>query len=172
MKKSIFTFVISFLMLSFYANGQKFPNLDKSPADIAYHREDNRPVIKVIYSRPAKKDRTVFGELVPYGKIWRTGANEATEIKFFEEVTFGGKKIKAGTYSLFSIPEKDEWTIVINSDTDIWGAYGYNEKNDVARFTVKTAKTAEAVENFAITFEANKMILAWENTKVEIAIED
>jgi len=172
MKKSTIAVFIGFCLISLGVSAQKIPALDKSPADIAYHREDNKPVVKVVYSRPAKRERVIFGELVPFGKVWRTGANEATEVKFFKDVTFGGKKVKAGTYSLFTIPEKEEWTIILNSDTDVWGAYSYNEKNDVVRFKVKTAKTDQTVEYFTITFAEENMVLAWDNTKVEISIED
>ena len=82
------------------------------------------------------------------------------------------EKVKAGTYSLFTIPEKGEWTIILNKDTDVWGAYGYNEKNDVARVKAKTASLSDAVENFAITFSGENMVIAWDKTKVEIPIKD
>ena len=86
----------------------ELPELDKSPADIAYFRKSKKdaPVAKVIYSRPQKKDRKIFGELVPFGKVWRTGANESTEIDFYKDGTFGGKPVKAGRYSLFTIPNE------------------------------------------------------------------
>src|SRR5688572_15935241 len=111
------------IMLFFFAailtvNAQDLPGLDPSPADIAYLREGDRrsaPVAKVIYGRPLKKGRTMLGGVEKYGAVWRTGANETTEIKLFRPVTFGDKQIPAGTYSLYSIPGKDEWTIIINS---------------------------------------------------------
>ncbi len=153
---------------------QDFPGLDKSPVDIsAYPRRGADRVIKVVYSRPQKNDRVVFGgELVPYGKVWRTGANEATEITFYKEVKLGGTTVKAGTYSLFTIPEKDSWTIILNSDLNQWGAYAYKESADVLRHTVPAQKTASPVEAFAIIFEKTDqgadMLMAWDDTMVRV----
>lgn len=159
------------------APAQKLPGLDQSPADISYLRDDGRrstPVIKVTYGRPQKKGRTMLGDKEPYGKVWRTGANETTEIKLFRDVTFGSTKISAGTYSLYTIPEKDEWTIIFNSKLDTWGAYEYDESKDVVRFKVPAGKTDSEVEAFTIAFDGGKgkgtMMLAWENTLVKIPV--
>lgn len=155
--------------------------LDRSPLDIAYfpdnfahdRRGDEKAVVRVIYSRPQKKGREIFGSQVKYGKVWRTGANEAAEIKFYQDVTIVGKKVSAGTYSLFTIPGEKEWTIIINSDLDYWGAYSYKEQNDVLRTTVKSKKMEGSVEAFTIQFDTggNKqavMKLAWDQTLVEV----
>jgi hypothetical protein len=157
---------------------QKFPGLDPSPADITYFRPDGRnadPVIKVIYSRPAKKGRTMLGGTEAYGKVWRTGANETTEIKLFKDVTFGDKTLKAGTYSLYTIPDKNEWTLIFNSKLDTWGAYAYDQSKDVARVTVAAGKSESEVENFTIMFDGKDdsavMILAWENTMVKVPLK-
>jgi hypothetical protein len=171
------------------AFGQKFTDLDKSPMDISYYPHNfshdrkfapaligsDPAIIKVIYSRPAKKDRDVFGKLLPFGKVWRAGANEETEIKFYRDLSFGGKMIKAGTYALFVIPESTEWTIILNNDLDQWGAYSYQEKNDVARFKVPVTKSGSPIENFSIVFEKAdennaKMFMGWDNTLVMIPI--
>ena len=160
---------------------QDFRGPDESPMDMAYYPDnfahDRKPgdkaVIKVTYSRPKKNGREIFGKLVPYDKVWRTGANEATEIKFYQDVEFGGMKLKAGTYSLFTIPGKKEWTIILNSDLDYWGAYSYNDKNDVLRISVPAMELNSTVENFTIQFE-NKgdkegiMNLAWDKTVVKV----
>ena len=164
--------------------GQAFRGLDKSPLDIAYfpdhfahdRKEGQKALVKVVYSRPHKNNRELFGDLVPYGKIWRTGANEATEIKFYEDATVGGKKIKKGTYSLFTIPEKERWTIIFNSDLDYWGAYTYSEKNDILRVTAQSEKIENEMANFTIQFkedEKNKatMVMTWGNTLVKVPIE-
>lgn len=101
--------VLLLFVLSEEVTAQKFPGVDASPADIAYFRPDGRnadPVIKVIYGRPSKKGRTMLGGVEAYGKVWRTGANETTEIKLYKDVTFGDKTLKAGTYSLYTIPDK------------------------------------------------------------------
>ncbi|MCU0356472.1 MAG: DUF2911 domain-containing protein [Cyclobacteriaceae bacterium] len=157
---------------------QKITGLDASPADIAYFRPGGRnadPLIKVIYSRPAKKGRTMLGGTEAYGKVWRTGANETTEIKLFKDVTFGDKLIKAGTYSLYSIPDKNEWTIIFNTKLDTWGAYAYDEKADIARIKVPAGKTDEEAEYFTIMFDGTGdkavMILAWENTLVKVPLK-
>ena len=184
MNKLIF-FAVFLSVASFTTQGQSvsWRGLDRSPLDYAYF-PDNYPhdrqanqkaVVRVIYSRPQKKGRDVFGGMVPYGKVWRTGANENPEIKFYQNVTLGGKKVKAGTYSLFAIPGKNEWTIIVNNDLDYWGAYNYKEQNDVVRVTGKTKKLDDVVEAFTIQFAAdgdNKTImkLAWDKTMVEVPI--
>ncbi len=181
--KSIF--IVALFLSSLSAGyAQKFRGLDKSPLDIAYYPDnfahDRKPgdkaLVKVVYSRPQRNNREIFGALVPYGKVWRTGANEATEIEFYEDAVVGGKKIKKGTYSLFTIPEKDSWTIVFNSDLDFWGAYTYSEKNDVLRVTGKPESISDEVESFTIQFagdQKNKavMVLAWGNTAVKVPME-
>lgn len=160
------------------SEAQKFPGLDPSPADIAYFRPDGRnadPVIKITYGRPSKKGRTMLGGVEVYGKVWRTGANETTEIKLYKEVTFGDKTLKAGTYSLYTIPDKNEWTIIFNSKLDTWGAYAYDESKDVARIKVPAGKTEAEVESFTIMFDGKDdkaaMILAWENTLIKVPLK-
>lgn len=160
------------------SNAQKLPGLDPSPADIAYFRPDGRntdPVIKVTYGRPSKKGRTLLGGTEPYGKVWRTGANETTEIKLYKDVTFGDKTVKAGTYSLYSIPDKTEWTIIINSKLDTWGAFAYDESKDVARIKVPAGKPDSEIESFTIAFDGKDdkavMILGWENTLVRVPLK-
>ena len=169
------TLIACAILCSEGVSAQKFPDLDKSPADIAYLRgKDKLPVVKVIYGRPQKKGRKVFGDLEQFGKVWRTGANEATEIKFFKDVKIGDKDVKAGTYSLFSIPDSSTWTMIINTETDIWGAYTYNKEKDVLRTVVKTQTLPTVVEAFSIIFKENEtggnLILAWDKTMVELPI--
>ena len=172
MKKSILSAIaFAFIMLlSTDVNAQKFAGLDKSPADISFYRTArNAPAIaKVVYSRPQLKGRDM-SSLAPNGKVWRTGANESTEITFYQDVTFGGKAVKAGTYSLFTIPGDKEWTVILNADTGGWGAYGYNEANDVARVS-GSVSSGDAVEAFAIAFADGKMHMAWGTTRVAVAI--
>lgn len=130
--------------------------------------------VKITYSRPHKRGRTVFGELVPYGKIWRTGANEATELTTTGDIKLAGQEVPAGTYALFAIPEKDKWTIVLNSELGQWGAYRYDEEKDVLRFEVPTKELPVTYEPFTIEFEqtANDVALKmmWDNTGVEIPV--
>ncbi|NJW55536.1 DUF2911 domain-containing protein, partial [Salinimicrobium oceani] len=111
-----------------------FSKLDVSPMDVVLFRgENNEPLARVLYSRPQTRDREIFGKLVPYGEVWRTGANEATEITLYNDLMVGDKTIKKGTYTLFTIPKEKEWTIVLNNSTNIWGAYDYHVEKDVAR---------------------------------------
>ncbi|MFJ1365863.1 DUF2911 domain-containing protein [Capnocytophaga canimorsus] len=132
--------------------------------------------ISVDYSRPGVRERKIFGELVPYGKIWRAGANEATSIKFGQDVLFGGKPTKSGTYAIFITPQEKEWTVVLNYDADAWGAYSYdpNENAIEIKVPVETQKTLQ--ERLEYSFEdmtENKvnLIIKWEYVKVAIPIE-
>lgn len=177
--KVLFLLIFS-ILLSEAAVAQKFPPLDSSPSDVAYLRENGRksaPVAKVVYGRPQKKGRTMLGGTEAFGKVWRLGANETTEIKLFRDVTFGDKVVKAGTYSLYAIPNATEWTIIFNSKLDTWGAYEYEEGKDVVRFNVPAGKTDAEVEAFTILFdEANgsgksTMNIGWENTLVKVPVK-
>jgi hypothetical protein len=190
MKKTLLLLFLSGLII-IEANAQKLRGIDKSPMDMAYYPDnfahdrkfapkligDMPTIVRITYSRPAKKEREVFGtKIVPYGEVWRLGANESTEIKFYQDVTIQGKKVKAGTYSLFAIPTATEWTIILNNDLDFWGAYSYNKDNDVLRISVPTKKTDEVVENFSIQCikgindKETTMKMAWDMTLVEIPI--
>ena len=174
--KKLFTLAI--VVMAFLAaptaTAQKFAGLQKSPTDIAYAKTDRsaKPTMKVIYSRPLKKGRTLFGKLVSYDKVWRTGADEATEIKLMQDYKLGNTTIKAGTYSLFTIPGEKEWTIILNSDLDDWGAYAYKEANDVARIKVPVAQGKEELEAFSIAFKpvdaGYHLVMGWGNTRVEV----
>jgi len=173
MKKSTLFSTIAFafmMLLSSNVNAQKFPGLDVSPLDLAaYPSRGADKVIKVFYSRPQLKGRTIGTDLAPYGKLWRTGANDATEIIIFSDVKFGDKVVKAGTYSLFTIPNEKEWTIIISSDTNNWATSGYKESNEVARITVPATKGDESIEAFAITFdEKGTMHMGWGNIRVAV----
>ncbi|WP_343694519.1 DUF2911 domain-containing protein [Flavobacterium sp.] len=161
----------------------KFAPLDASPVDISYFpnkavkfkKGDNpNPVIKVIYSRPSVKGRTIFGDLTKFGEVWRVGANENTEIKFYKAVTIDGKNIPAGTYSLFAIPEKDKWTIIINKELDLWGAYPYDESKDVVRVSVPVKPVSTVIEALSIAFTAQgnvaNLVIGWDKTTVELPI--
>ena len=176
-------FLLPALFAGLLAPAQSLRGLDKSPLDIAYFPDNFAPdrkageagVVKVTYSRPQKNGRDLFGAKVPYGKVWRTGANESTEIKVYQDITFGGKTLKAGTYSLFSLPGEQEWEIILNADLDYWGAYSSNAENDLLRVAVPAISTEETVEAFTIQFQAGeagqaRMILAWDQTRVEVQI--
>lgn len=131
--------------------------------------------IEISYSRPSMRGRKIFGDLVPYNKVWRTGANAATKIKIGEDMEIGGQKIKAGEYAMYTIPNKDKWEVILNTGTGNWGAYGYAKDNDVARFFIKPSTMENFVQTFTIsitdiTFTTCKIELAWERTKIVIPV--
>ncbi len=150
----------------------------KSPAPSPY--SELKQVVGVTefsvkYSRPGMKGREIYGELVPYGKVWRTGANAPTKIAFDSEVTFAGSTVPAGEYVLFTIPTEDEWTVIVYGDTDVASAGAYDSKNDVARVTVEPVELSSAVENFTIGFddlsdESATLFLDWSNVRVPVEV--
>ncbi|MEC5394408.1 DUF2911 domain-containing protein [Bergeyella sp. RCAD1439] len=132
--------------------------------------------IIVDYGRPGVKGRTVFGGLVPYGKVWRAGANASTKITFGQAVDFGGQEVSAGTYGLFIIPEEKEWTLVLNKDFQQWGAYAYDEKQDVVRVKVPVRRLDALQEWFTIEVEpsgehAVELVMAWERSSVGVSVK-
>ena len=176
--------LVGLLGFSVGVEAQTFRGLDKSPMDIAYFPDhfahDRKPgdqaIIRVVYSRPQANGREVMGTLVPYGEVWRTGANEAPEIKLYQDVTIDGKTLAAGTYSLFTLPEKDAWTIIFNKDLDYWGAYQYNQEQDVLRVSAPAKTRDEPLEAFSIQFEKGPdntavMHLGWGNEVASLPIQ-
>ncbi len=131
--------------------------------------------LKIIYGQPQKKGRAVFGGLVPYGQVWRTGANEATELTVTTDILINGLELKAGTYSLFTIPGESKWTIILNADLGLWGAYNYNPKRDVLRFEIVPVTTTEVTDFFTIGIDPNnnraEIFLLWDRTKVSIPLQ-
>jgi len=181
MKRLMLIGFFALLSLGALAQEVKFPALDSSPADIAYFpvnvakaKDDSSPLIRAVYSRPAKKGREIFGVLEQFGKVWRVGANESTEIKFYRPVVINNKKIKAGAYSLFAIPNKDSWTVIINSQTDKWGAFTYNQAKDILRVEVPVKNLPKPIELLSIAFTPKDngatLIIAWDSTSVELPI--
>jgi hypothetical protein len=131
--------------------------------------------ITLNYSRPNVKGRKIFGAMEPYGTVWRTGANSATIISFTEPVKIDGKELSAGDYGLFTIPGREEWTVILNKSSKQWGSYEYKEAEDVLRVKVKPIKLKDKVETFTIQFAdvyptSAKLQLMWENTAVNIEL--
>jgi hypothetical protein len=132
--------------------------------------------ITIDYSRPSVKGRKIFGDLVPFGKVWRTGANKITSIRFDDEVLVNGTAVKAGSYGLYTIPTATEWTVILNTDDKQWGSYGYDEKKDVYRFKVKPSQSKSFVEQMAIEIEGINpttadIAIKWENTEAKFRVE-
>ena len=177
MKNLIFTFAFFLIALisSLQLTAQNFKDLDKSPMDVvafpsSYKISDK--IVKVIYSRPQLKGRSLV-KLAPPEKIWRTGANEAVEITFYKDVIFGGKVLKSGTYSLFTIPSlKGDWTVIINRARNVWGSYYYKQDQDVVRVSGKTTKTEENIEAFSMMFDKDMTLkMGWGKTVVSVSIK-
>jgi hypothetical protein len=126
--------------------------------------------VKINYNQPQARGREIMGGLVPYGKVWRTGANEATTVEFDKDVKIEGKDLAAGKYALFTIPGKDEWVVIFNKEVKQWGAYKYEDSKDALRVNVKPGKTSSFVETFTIGTTADAINLQWENTLVPIKV--
>ncbi|MFY0625147.1 MAG: DUF2911 domain-containing protein [Reichenbachiella sp.] len=144
---------------------QKASPAKSSTADV------NGNSVTIRYSSPSVKGRTIWGGLVPYDKVWRTGANEATVIEVSKDCKMGGKDVKAGTYTLFTIPKEGDWTVILNSVLGQWGAYKYDKSKDVARFSAKT-NVAEPTEMFDISVEDSGVVtMTWDKLSASFEIK-
>ncbi|RBL93225.1 DUF2911 domain-containing protein [Chitinophaga flava] len=184
-KAIIFAFALGLFAANAGAQDKKLPPLDASPMDMAYYPpmypyvvkvkgEPGTLVARVIYSRPQTKGREIFGNLEEYGKIWRLGANEATEIEFFRPVTIAGKSIPKGRYTMYAIPTEKTWTIIINKETDIWGAFKYDQRKDVVRTALPVVALDTPIDAFTMVFEKGEpganLIIAWDKVSVSLPI--
>lgn len=171
MKKLLLT---TFLALSVAAYSQ-FTLPAASPRQ-KVEQQFSMSKITVDYGRPGVKDRKIFGELVPFGKVWRAGANSSTKITFEQSINFGGKIVPAGTYGLFVIPTEKEWKVILNKDAQQWGAYEFDEKLNVIDVTVPVQKLAEKQEWFVIELNPVddslvNLVMKWDFTKVELPMK-
>src|SRR5690606_6293300 len=172
MKKLLFT---AFLAVSVSAYSQWAAPIASPKQTI--EQQFSLSKISVEYGRPSVKGRKIFGELVPYNKVWRAGANTATKITFGQNVNFGGKIINAGSYSLFVVPMEKEWKIILNSVADQWGAYEYNEKMNIAEIAVPVQKLNDKQETLEISFEpvddhAINLFIKWDNSQALVPIKE
>ncbi len=162
--------IVALLVVAFFV--LRSVTKSNSPEAVAQF-DQNGFTVQVNYCRPYKKNRSIFGGLIPYGEVWRTGANEATVIKFGQDVTVAGQPVKAGTYSLWTIPSQQGWIVIINSETGQWGT-SYNPKLDVLRAPVSIRSLSSPAEQFGITFvpEGNgtNMLLSWDTTEAVVPI--
>ncbi|MBC7903407.1 MAG: DUF2911 domain-containing protein [Gemmatimonadaceae bacterium] len=128
--------------------------------------------MKVAYGQPSKKGRVIFGGLEPYGKLWRTGANEATEITFAKDVVFGGQAVKAGTYTLFTVPGEKEWEVILNSQLGQNGAWQYDKykDKDFVKVKVPAKKLDSVVEKLTLRFANPGLVIEWDETQVAVPI--
>ncbi len=174
MKKQLAIAFASALLCFSQVDAQSIPFPQPSPGtNISQNFATSK--IELNYSRPSARGRKVFGDVVPFGKFWRTGANSATVITFGEDVTINGTEVKAGKYGLLSFPNATEWIIVLTKDLTVSSEDAYKQENDVARFTVKTENLNDYVETFTIEFTNMRndkvdIMLKWENTAVRLSV--
>lgn len=166
-------FLFALLYTSNEVAAQEFPKLDTSPLDMVIARDtDKSPLLRVIYSRPQKRDRVVFGNLVPFDKVWRTGANEATELEVYKTLKIGDEMLSAGTYTLYTMPGEDMWTVIINKETNTWGAYSYKEELDAVRIEVPSKNAAATIESLSMAFKPTEdgvsLMIGWDDRFVEV----
>jgi Protein of unknown function (DUF2911) len=185
MKKLLLALSLFIFSANFIIAQSKLPPVDKSPMDMSYY-PNGYPVLKIqdkptdplaariIYSRPQKNGRTIFGDLLEYGKVWRMGANEATEIEFYQTVKINNTKIKKGRYTMYCIPYADKWTVIVNKETDTWGSFKYDSKKDLVKMDVPVQKQTEITEAFAMAFEKSatgaNLVIAWDDVQVSLPI--
>ena len=174
------------LIFAFYvAQAQKPTDLDKSPMDMSYWpmnyptskmagKAKDMPLARIIYGRPLKNGRTIFGGINRYDELWRLGANEATELELFRNVKIGGKLVAKGRYTMYCIPSENKWTLIVNKDNYSWGHFTYDSKKDVVRTDVDIDKTDEVIEAFTIYFDDTKtganLVFLWDNVKAVLPI--
>lgn len=156
--KNYLTIILSLFILGTSAQEQKKLLSPKVSSENEY--------IKITYGQPSKRGRIIFGGLVPLDSVWRTGANEATEITFKHDAIFGGKKVKAGTYTLFTIPSKDYWEVILNKQLGQWGAYEYEKyrRRNVLRTKVPVYELEKELEKFTITVKKDAVSFEWDRT--------
>jgi hypothetical protein len=175
MKTTLKVIICSFILLPFLSFGQQIQMPQASPT-AKISQKVGLTDVTIDYSRPSTKGRKIFGELVPFGEVWRTGANAATTITISTEAKFEGNSVPAGTYAIYSIPGREKWSIIISKNTKLWGAVGYNAEDDVVRFSIKPSKVKEHHETMEISFEdmtdtGTFIAIKWENTKVRFKLD-
>ncbi len=172
--KSILTLILAFTTLGVYSQSDEYPYPSLSPKGTITQIVGNT-TISIEYERPSARKREVFGNLVPWNKVWRTGAGHCTKISFEKNVVVGGQNIDAGKYSLFTIPNEKEWIVIINRDTTLYGSYNYDLRKDVARFVSIPEKTNRFYEtlNFDIEIIPNnaKIVISWAHTQLSFDVE-
>lgn len=158
------------------ASAQQQLNLPRPSPNATVTQTIGVTEVSIHYSRPGIKGRTIWGGLVPYGEVWRTGANENTTITFGTPVKIGGTELPAGTYGLQTIPTQDQWTVIFSKDAELWGAFDYKPEHDALRIQVKPRPSANPVERMRFSFEdvtdnSAEVVLAWEKLEVPFTVE-
>jgi hypothetical protein len=179
LRKPFFAILFFGVLMGLPAHAQKVikPKPKASPLCMAtFLNEEVGIYLKVTYGQPNKNGRDIFGSLVPFGKIWRTGANEATEFTTTKDIKLDKKTLKAGTYTIFSVPDKDKWVVIFNSSLGQWGSYKYDEikNNNVLQIEIPVEKGEDEYEGFTIQFEQTKkgadLVFLWDKTRIAVPI--
>jgi hypothetical protein len=180
-----FAIIVLLFACNFSIAQQRPTELDKSPLDVSYYpanypilkireQANGEPLARILYSRPQKKGRSIFGEEVKYNEVWRLGANESTEIELFKNAVIGGKKINKGRYAMYCIPTATKWTILLNKENFSWGSFTYKPEKDVARIDVPVQQNNDNTEAFTMYFEGSNgnanIIMMWDDLKVAVPI--
>ncbi len=176
MKKTLAIAALVVFVFTTLVLAQQDKSKRPSPPESAQCKFSNGKTVKVDYSSPRMKGRKIYGGLVPYGEVWRTGANEATTFVTDTNLTVGEKDVPTGNYTIFTVPSQDKWTLIINKKTGEWGIPYKYEADELARVDMKVSKTASPVENFTISFDQKGdscvMNLDWENTRASVDIKE
>ncbi len=182
--KQLITTLSFFLVIAGSAQ-QKPTELDKSPMDMSYWpanypilkmsgKAKDQPMARIIYGRPMKNGRIIFGGIIKYNEMWRLGANEATEIETFRTLNIAGKILPKGRYTIYCLPTENKWTVIINKDNFCWGNFTYDTKKDITRTDIDLEKNTESVEAFTIYFDETKnganLIFLWDDIKTSLPI--
>ncbi|MEI8073458.1 MAG: DUF2911 domain-containing protein [Bacteroidota bacterium] len=182
--KQLLLSLFLFASISSFAQ-PKATDLDKSPMDMSYWpanypilkmsgKAKDQPIARIIYGRPLKNGRTIFGGIINYNEMWRLGANEATEIETFRSIKIGGKILAKGRYTVYCLPKENKWTIIFNKDNFCWGNFTYDSKKDLIRTDIDVEKNTESVEAFTIYFDDTKnganLIFLWDDIKTSLPI--
>jgi hypothetical protein len=175
LKKPVFAAVLV-LALCVLSSAQQDKSKRPSPPAQAQCKLSDGKTITVDYSSPRMKGRKIFGGLVPYGEVWRTGANDATTFVTTANVSIDGKDVPAGSYTIFTVPEQDKWTLIVNKQTGEWGVPYKYEANELARLPMQASKTSSPVENFTISFNQSgsgcTLQMSWENTQASVQVSE
>lgn len=173
--KRLFLVVLMSGSFALTSNAQDF-HMPKPSPTVTVDQGFSTSFIKLNYSRPSVKERVIFGHLVPYGKVWRTGANEATKITFGEDLILAGHPVKSGEYALYTIPGQKEWTIILNKGLSNWGTAGFDKKDDVLEFSVPVKYVKDIQQSFSIHIEdltdnSCNIVLSWADVQVAIPVK-
>ena len=172
MKKMVSLFLLFAAIVSTTQSCAQDEDKSKRPSPPATFTASNNGLnIKIDYSQPAVKGRTIGKDIAPYGEVWRTGANEATTFEVNRDVTVEGKSLPAGKYALFTIPGENEWTLIFNKQAAQWGAYKYDQSQDALRVNVKPTKAPAATERMTFAQKGNNIALLWGDTQVNFAVK-